>query len=108
MTTTKTEHTPGPWHTVPVGLVEGRARVQIMASSRWIADAVATIRYASEAEANARLIAAAPDLLAALEAAYTVIRDAEAFQTATSAFEGHLEHAEGLAYAAIRKARGEE
>lgn len=94
-------YTPAPWNAVTVGLVEGRPLTQVMASGRWIADAVYTTDDVSEAEANARLIAAAPDLLAALESAIDQIEGVGVEDWAG---------AEGLdfsdARAAIAKARG--
>lgn len=60
-----TEHTPGPWTTAPHGLRADAPHTQIMASGTWIADAIDWPGNRT-AEANARLIAAAPDLLAAL------------------------------------------
>lgn len=81
-TTTKTvAHTPGPWAADKEDelgfqadvLVADNRRKRIAAcghDGRWMAD--------GEAEANARLIAAAPDLLAALKAmvaSYDGVRD---------------------------------
>ena len=63
------EHTPGPWH------VSSKASTVIFASERLIASAggytsnTEQESVVSENEANARLIAAAPDLLAACVAA---------------------------------------
>ncbi len=60
-------HTPGPWHTGT-----GKAEIIVYATDGYaVADAkVYHGRHAEgEAEANARLIAAAPDLLAALKLA---------------------------------------
>ena len=53
----KSKHTPGPWNWEDSGLW-----------SRW--DFVYTTKEIPEFEANARLIAAAPDLLEALKAIY--------------------------------------
>lgn len=61
-----------------------------------------------EAEANARLIAAAPDLLEALEACIEIVRGAAEHP---SAFSPKIEERQWDAYhqarAAIKKARGE-
>jgi len=62
-------HTPGPWSVNS----EGRSHYVVAESVEWALVAAATPRYhgqrevisATAAEANARLIAAAPDLLAA-------------------------------------------
>jgi len=53
-------HTPGPWH-----YREG-SRIVVDGGGWWIAEVQAG-RADNSSEANARLIAAAPDLLAALE-----------------------------------------
>ena len=54
-----TSHTPGPWH------VAGKEQVQIRSEKHQIAKAWS---FAGKTgQANARLIAAAPDLLAALQ-----------------------------------------
>lgn len=60
-----TEHTPGPW-SVGVVLPEGAIRIECVGphigSVRWSLN-----RSLNEGTANARLIAAAPDLLEALK-----------------------------------------
>jgi len=66
-------HTPGPWVVSDDGLVTGRdgrvrfagtPSIDIFDASEWPSE------LATEAQANARLIAAAPDLLAALKELY--------------------------------------
>jgi hypothetical protein len=59
-----TQHTPGPWR------VSGKATIN--AGRSWIAS-VST----SNRDANARLIAAAPDLLAAAQGALNYIENTE-------------------------------
>lgn len=55
-----TNHTPGPWAANPDGLIHaGKNRLHIAQA--------ATIGMGHAAAANARLMAAAPDLLAALQ-----------------------------------------
>lgn len=56
------QHTPGPWRPCEETMV----RVVVADNGRWIADCDFE-GPPSESDANARLIAAAPDLLAALE-----------------------------------------
>ena len=58
MTATKTQHSPGPW-----ALKEANATIPIVdADGR----TVASVRYGDRDYSDARLIAAAPDLLSAL------------------------------------------
>jgi hypothetical protein len=57
MTTKKAQHTPGPWVKLPGDLTVGARGCT-----------VAEVIPQNTAEANASLIAAAPDLLAALQA----------------------------------------
>jgi hypothetical protein len=67
---TESKHTPGPWHckTVPIG------RIWIQDSTTYAVAHVAKSR--KESEANAHLIAAAPELLEACEMARDVISGA--------------------------------
>lgn len=58
------KHTPGPW------VLDGEAWVVTVATKRYI---TCEGRNAEEAEANARLIAAAPEMLEALQEAYRVL-----------------------------------
>jgi len=99
-------HTPGPWAThktegnggnIPdrleiVGPEEGRKRSLIASIYGF---------KLPEGQANARLIAAAPELYEALEAAYMVLKPQK------SRFEEYV-NAVTLARAALAKARGEE
>ena len=83
------QHTPGPW--AIAGHYIGTLGVN-----------VATVGYASGAEhANARLIAAAPDLLAALE------RIANSEEYHGDAFSCDFETLQNVARAAIAKATGQ-
>lgn len=85
------EHTPGPWTYRPPGVQLGLA---VIASNGHV---IYSDRHTEETEANARLIAAAPELLAALEQ--------------LSDYVGGADTAEGhpcqVAIRAIAKARGE-
>ena len=99
-------HTPGPWAThktegnggnIPdrleiVGPEEGRKRSLIASIYGF---------KLSEGQANAQLIAAAPELYEALEAAYMVLKPQK------SRFKDYVD-AVTLARAALAKARGEE
>src|SRR5438105_6090577 len=80
-TETKTEpqteaHTPGPWRIVESGSTRDIRSCE--AAPRTIAALFRPFPYLmgeQENEANARLIAAAPDLLAACEAAATIMQE---------------------------------
>lgn len=56
----QTKHTPGPWHSRPVGF---RGHMEVFTASD---DLIAALHLRDDTAANARLIAAAPELLAAL------------------------------------------
>jgi hypothetical protein len=92
----KPEHTPGPWRIGKSGVTvifnndQGFTVPPVPDNDNW-----------SEAEANARLIAAAPDLLAALELINA------ALPTSEKAWPIYMNDAILAARAAIRKARGE-
>lgn len=87
------KHTPGPWVTGQHGgVIDPRgcavAKVQEMPG-----------QDCGEVEANASLISAAPDLLAAIEAALALLQDPDATDTDAFRVEAMLE-------AAILKAKG--
>jgi hypothetical protein len=76
--TKPTAHTPGPWH---AECRDGDMRIIAVEDDQRIArinedmiDANDMPSYSSEAHANARLIAAAPEMLNALELALVTIR----------------------------------
>jgi hypothetical protein len=119
MQTTTAKHTPGPWKldaylnsgSPNPGIVvaenpHGEGAEQV-ASIEWIAGG-----FHAEQVANARLIAAAPDLLKALEAAHCPVwvhnaghtSDIEALRKIALWF---ADWSNNTRYAAIRKARGE-
>ena len=87
-----TQHTPGPWHTA------GDQGVQIRSEKHQIAK-VWTMR-GNEWKANARLIAAAPDLLEALR---ELVSQVQGYQDCN----GDKGFAVTDAIAAIAKATGE-
>ena len=68
MKTKNAAHTPGPWD-VYAGKTRGLDRIIVDEKNNQIAHAIDLNEYQKDAEvdANARLIAAAPDLLAALK-----------------------------------------
>ena len=107
------QHTPGPWDLDRSGFIRearGPDGCGIL-----IASACDLSRSASEGEANARLIAAAPELLAALEALcreFSVVRrDLSRIDNNAGHDSSHEREAAKevlrLARAAIAKARGE-
>jgi hypothetical protein len=63
----KTLYTPGPWNVQKLGIV--RHYFEINAKGAWIADVKGPSQN-EQGEANARLIAAAPEMLEALQEAY--------------------------------------
>lgn len=100
------KHTPGPWVYV-AGRFNGR-HAKSASGSVMSADAygwyIATIEDAPEAESNARLLAAAPDLLAALEAACEEIKYLRDWANNHGAMYDEERFTEGLV--AIAKAKG--
>lgn len=101
-----TTHTPGPWEvnvgTVQVHVYGQGGKVVSMPRIEYLRDKpVAT----PEELANARLIAAAPELLATCETLLNLCRDLAADYPALS-YADRLEQAEREAEAAIGKARG--
>ena len=94
------KHTPGPWR-----VTEAHGQTQVVAVNRYpgkvttgIADIFDAIDGTKEWAANARLIAAAPDMLAVLEAVFEELTDHP------EDFEDWLR---AEIPAAIQKARGE-
>lgn len=84
---TEFKHTPGPWFPALLyGYMTG-VRAQNPETGRWVAHAwcqtstpashEAHAKQVAQNEANARLIAAAPDLLEALQASYGVFDSTE-------------------------------
>ena len=74
-----TEHTPGPWRKTAGYIASNKGVVAVYVPSRgsimhWADDNAAS----SELEANARLIAAAPELLEALENLHATARTVQA------------------------------
>lgn len=107
------QHTPGPWHwdSDPIkGDPLGRVRFQVTTIGKTIAQTY----YSSSdkhAEADTRLIAAAPDLLAALEDSISALRAALDQEIKNDAREEWLSIKRkrlDAARAAIAKATGED
>ena len=91
-----TQHTPGPWRAEPWTC---HAATSILADgNRLIADCAAIDGYSVNALPNARLIAAAPDLLTALKAL---------FEQCSPEIPGSPGSPLELARAAIAKAEGQ-
>lgn len=104
ITEQRAAHTPGPW-------IRGARLLDVCAG----ASVVATVACASshpateeQAHANARLIAAAPDLLAALEQCLTGDgANCLAYGTDTPSMRRRFAEINRIATEAIRKAKGE-
>jgi len=93
-----TQHTPGPWR------LSSGDETEIFSGAKPVARAhcggLTSVKL-PEAEANARLIAAAPELLAALEEMYALYADHAQYDE-----EGHETAAINSARAAIARATG--
>ena len=100
------EHTPGPW-TYHICRDTSTARIEAKGGCEVVGS---TVGYNSEeCEANAKLIAAAPDLLKEYEQLLAYLKDAS-----NACLEGHSDVAEDLCHEyaefkspAIAKAKGE-
>jgi hypothetical protein len=88
-------HTPGEWG------IGGQGWVIVDASGKWIADTRTVNRKVQEEHANARLIAAAPELLAALRWAHARFIAGQNLDLEDAPLVAELE-------AAIAKATGEQ
>ena len=100
------KHTPGPW--VVVGsrtkYVEARLVGSLMQEVAACGPTLADEGYGQQQEANARLIAAAPDLLEALQELCEIVEDAIEQKSAKDLDSFTLQPAR----AAIAKATGEQ
>jgi hypothetical protein len=101
-------HTPGPWQfqansTDTALLIEGDV---LVASMSWHSSSRQRHPLRSESQANARLIAAAPELLAALQALHRMCRDCDLETQAQRPTEQQYNDAMDAAEAAIAKAAG--
>lgn len=100
----ESKHTPGPWHVEePFGEPGTYIAVTFPGFSPGLVCRMIDQARTPEGKANARLIAAAPDLLAALESLHAVHR---AFSSADN-WTSFDDDARAAAEAAIAKARGE-
>lgn len=100
-----TQHTPGPWHISggPISVHKYRhydiiGGISLVATTAILSGSQHT---AEESSANARLIAAAPDLLAALKFCATVLSDCVLFPERDDENQAY-----SWAIAAIAKAEG--
>ena len=98
------KHTPGPWHYFET--LDGRCRVKPLNGKYIVAECSAMEPQCEEQRANARLMAAGPDLLEALKG---LLRWMPIYPAAADAFVGGREaHQAAIdaARAAIAKAEG--
>jgi hypothetical protein len=98
-----TKHTPGPWRATPYSVFSTR---QDRRTETIVARCRLSVARTAEGLANAHLIAAAPDLLAACEEALEMAEYLSA-TWGTSHGDNYAEMAERLR-AAIAKARGDD
>jgi hypothetical protein len=107
MTAPATKHTPGPWTVAPDGehVLGGEPTDPVVIAGTMLADWCSETDETSEA--NARLIAAAPNLLAALETALSALNHAGEVATASGKGELYI-GTRAAARAAIAKATGQE
>lgn len=97
-----TDHTPGPWHVIEACYEAYRGSHSIGSVDVRVAKVARNGVDDVEGEANARLIAAAPDLLEALYLLVVDVRVAEVDKDGGMRFSERIRHAE----AAIAKATG--
>lgn len=96
-------HTPGPWRLIPPEEGHHTPLVQ-----RGTEGGFSVLGVSRDRElADARLIAAAPDLLAALIEAEFIVKSAATKEKITNSLDGTARHAYANIKAAIKKARGE-
>ena len=114
--TNKAKHTPGPWTITEDGRIQApkldakcweQRQYKHIASAPFAADALTPIIMGGERAANARLIAAAPELLAALEWALKNIEELAIPEFDKRGAVTSLNNCADKARAAIAKAKGE-
>jgi len=98
------QHTPGPWSVNPKAALIDAPDGESICLLRW----PTTVRTEVETKANATLIAAAPDLLEALEACLKIIGRPNDDPNMLWASDDEINSAVRLAVAAIKKAKGEQ
>ena len=101
----ETKHTPGPWS---VGVTSDGGEIDIIAADGWFVSVACDSVGEGDTEANAHLIAAAPDMLEALELAVAIgiVPVTSASEGGAAKFSEHVRVAD-MIRAAIKKARGE-
>jgi hypothetical protein len=97
-----TNHTPGPWKVGGREFIRGSEVIEVSGerSACWLAKVQSQLgSFDGSGEANAHLISAAPELLAALDATLTAVRNSDAMHSLPDEVMAQIE-------AAILKARG--
>jgi hypothetical protein len=102
------KHTPGPWRAQPREGFEGEWEVVSTCEIEWLIAAAAPHIDGDPDEANARLIAAAPELLEALVGLMRVMPVLPADAKTIRGIEQQYDAAHRAARAAIAKAKGGE
>lgn len=101
----KPTHTPGPWTLKPNGVISGGKPIQLPNGEAVQQVAMATYLDDGDREANARLIAAAPELLEALRNAATLLNAIAPLMERQGSHD--YRHGANLVAAAIAKAEGQ-
>jgi hypothetical protein len=95
---TQTAHTPGPWR-----VFDAFTDLEIVTDRPTANETESIVQFKGQpnANANARLMAAAPELFDALEDFFNIMHDYQ-----SSVRKGYVTHAMDMARAAIAKAKG--
>lgn len=104
-----TKHTPAPWHIEPLATTQGADMAICAPNNGWIVAVIQhdpdiqthddpdfeTVKWHDQDHANARLIAAAPDLLAQLKFALELLQDCTGLEDTLEPIVDAIAKAEG-------------